>query len=68
MERARTLMSVVGTVCLMLMAWESVRQTDLARKHNATMDGIAEWIEGHIATEQAELFHKQLKQLQDEQK
>ncbi len=60
-------MSVVGTVCLMLMAWESVRQTDLARKHNATMDGIADWIEGHIATElkyrnQAELFHKQLKQ------
>lgn len=61
LERARTFLAAIGTACLMLMAVESIRQTDNLKR-------VVHWIEHHVEYESrhhsnAETFLKQVKDL-----
>ena len=65
-------MAAIGTICLMLMAVESIRQTSLSRASNDNLKRVVNWIENHVEHEakyksQAEQLLKQV-QLKDLQR
>lgn len=66
----KAIATTISTGCLLLMAIESVRQTDIAKQNSRAISSIVSWIKSHVekeerATGEAELLFRHFKQMKD---
>jgi len=67
-QRVQTFFQAIGTICLVVVAFENIRQTDIAKKDNGLLREISTFIDAHVTEEtrhknDAERFKKQLDKL-----